>query len=397
MVRFLAERGSEAGIVRMQGRLCRVVDVRMEFFALGDHDIEALCRGLEGTAAFVNEGDLMPEDTYVYLPDRLGRYPERDDFNRDALDRAFGYGQLNFDFNAPAPDNHLYRMAFEEKPEGLKVHVQPGGRTPNAENKQNLRAGYYDSQSAGRKLHYIRRMIDNQPCFGGGGSVVFPEYSDQRHCAALPIKPVPGLAVYVGLDNSGYQPAATIWQRVNMQWRGLAELFAAHAGPNSFGENLNSLLTRLVPGYEILGTADPAACIGDPDKEESAFADIVSRKTGIKFKAAPTNLLGPRLDAVRIPLSLMIDAETPAFQISPTMLQTRAAFNGRYLYPKKKGNEAEEDVKPSKTHPWSDLMDSAQYVFCKFGDYHEVQSRKARSGGNRQMTTAKVGFNVFAR
>jgi hypothetical protein len=259
-----------------------------------------------------------------------------------------------------------------------------------------LRAGYYEKKLSGKPEHYIRRMIDNQPCFGGGGSVVFPEYSDQRHCAASPIRPVPGLPVYVGLDNTGFNPAATIWQRVGLQWRGLAELWAIHQGPDAFSENLNSLLSRLVPGYEVLGTADPMACVGDPDKEGSAFADIVSRKTGVRFKAAPTNLLGPRLDAVRIPLKLMIDAQTPAFLISPTMLQTRAAFNGRYMFEKKRGNEAQEDEKPVKTHPWSDLVDSVQYTFCKFGDYHEVQGRAARSRPQRRVTQAKVGFNVFA-
>lgn len=384
------------GVVNMQGRQCRVVDVRMEFFAVGEHDVEALMRGIEGTAAFVNEGDLMPEDLFTFLPDRLGRYPERDDFNRDALDRAFGYGQTIFDFNAPTPDNFLYKKCFEEKPDGLKVFVQPGGRDPDAENIQNLKKGYYSEKVSGRPDWYVRRFIDNQPAFGRGGSVVFPEYNDRRHCAASPIKPVPGLPIYVGLD-AGYNPAATIWQRVVQQWRGLAELYAAHMGPNGFGDALNALLTRDYAGYDIYGVADPAACVGDPDIEESAFADIVSRKTGVRFKAAPTNTLAPRLDAVRLVLTRMIDGVTPAFQISPAMVQTRAAYNGRYIYEKKKGNEAQEEPKPAKPHPWSDLMDTNQYVFCRFGDYAEVQNRVQRSGARRSVTKAQVKFNVFAR
>lgn len=395
MVRFLAERGNENGIVSLQGRLCRKVDVRMEFFATGDNDVEAMMRGIEGTAGFINEGDLSPEDLFVFLPDRLGRFPERDSFNAGALDRCAGYGQLLFDFNAPPPDNHLYKKCFEEKPAGLEVFVQPGGRDPRAENKQNLKQGYYGDKISGRPDWYIRRMIDNQPCFGRGGSVVFAEYNDLRHCAPEPIKPVPGLPVYVGLD-AGYNPAATCWQRVGLQWRGLAELFFAHMGPNKFGDELNGLLTRMFPGYEILGTADPTACVGDPDVEESAFADIVSRKTGIKFKAAPTNKLGPRLDALRFPMAKMIDGETPGFLISPTMIQTRAALNGRYVYEKKKGSDTQEEEKPVKSHPWSDLMDTGQYVFCKFGDYFEVEGRQQRQGAaGRVMAKAKTVFNVF--
>lgn len=383
------------GAVERQGRICRPVDVRMEFFAVGENDVEALMRGIEGTSGFVNEGDLAPEELFAYLPDRLMRYPERDSVNRDALDRAFGYGQVNTDFNAPAPDNHLYKACFETKPKGLEVFVQPGGRAPDAENLENLSKTYYAEKIGARPPYYIRRMIDNQPCFGRAGSVVFTNYVDQKHCARENLKPIPGLPILVGMD-AAYNPAVTIWQRTPTQWRGLDELFGLHVGPHEFGARLNALLTRRFAGYEILGACDPTAKYGEPDRPETAFAAILERITHVKFKGAHTNAWAPRFEAMHQPMG-RADGDVQHFQIGPNMIQSRAALNGRYFFEKKKGSDTQEDERPQKSHPWSDLMDSGQAVFLVFGDRAQIEGREQRraSAGGGRVIQARTSFNVF--
>ncbi|MEJ0043224.1 MAG: hypothetical protein WDM81_13850 [Rhizomicrobium sp.] len=291
------------GAVTKNGVPCRKIEVRLEFFALGDNDVESILRGLECTAAFVNECDLMPEDIFTFLEDRVGRYPERNSFNSAALDRVPGYGMILFDFNAPAPDNWLYKLWFERDlaewlPALLMVFVQPGGRAPGAENIKNLRQGYYDTKGKNRKPWYTRRMIDNEPCYGRGTALVFEEWSDQWHVAPAPLMPVPGLPIYLSIDN-GLRPGCVGAQRVGQQWRFLFELWYPHIGPKTFGDMLNRRLTRDYAGFTFQGTGDPAAFYGDTDSEDLALATVVARIVGVKFRPAPTNALGKRFDAVR--------------------------------------------------------------------------------------------------
>lgn len=367
----------------------KIVNVEMQFFALGDHTLEHVLRGREFTAVYVNEADMLPPDTIAFLLDRVGRYPEKA--------RGGGFWQILADFNAPEPDNWIYEAFWTNKPESYALFVQPGGRDPGAENMENLRDDYYSSdEQLAQPAWKIRTMIDNKPGFRRRGTAVFPEYNDRVHCAAKPLLPIPSVPLLIGVD-CWYRPAATIWQRIGTRWRGLAEFYGNHMGPNSFGEGLSALLARDFRGFTIMVATDPTSIYGDPDQEDSSQADIIGRKLGVKLKPAPTNAIGKRLDALRIPMQQFPDGDRPNVIISPTMVMTRAGLNGRYQYREKKTNDRDEEDTPAKTHPISDLMDSAQYCFLTFGDYHEVEARGMRAGARKRFTTARTQFNVFAR
>ncbi len=363
----------------------RKIHMRVEFFALNGGSVEDVLRGWEGTALYLNEFDMLPAEALAYGVGRVGRYPA------NAV-----RSQIIIDLNAPSPASDAYRIFWKERPEGFDLHIQPGGRSPNAENRKNLPPDYYERAALGQPEWYVRRMIDNLPGFGAAGTIVFPEYNDLIHCGRGILRPFEGLPILLSLDAGGH-PALTAWQLSSVgQKRGLGELHAAHMGPNGFADAINTfLINKFGTGWEFRGVCDPSAHYGDYDEEDAAFAQIVSRKTAIRFKPAKSNLLQPRLDAVRQCLK-PIDANTAGLLLSECMVDTRSAFNGLYKYEPKRTNQKQEKDEPEKLHPTSDLMDTTHYAALELGDFNEVMARATRGRGARTGTVrARTDFNVF--
>ena len=89
----------------------------------------------------------------------------------------------------------------------------------------------------------------------------------------------------------------------------------------------------------------------------------------------PNNDLTMRLEAVRQPLSEMIDGE-PAFLLSPTCKMLRRGFNSGYRYRRMKIAIAERyDDKPEKNE-YSHVHDALQYVEIGGGERTAILGRK---------------------
>lgn len=151
-----------------------VLDMEVEFRAIGDQGVEAATRGWELNCAGVDEGDLQPEELISYLSGRVGRFSSLDP-------KLVVDPQILISSNAPFTDNYLYKLAIEKELGGLhdlaspellvalegrpliECFIQPGGLEPGAENLHNLRGGrgYYLLQQATNKHRpdYVDRMI----------------------------------------------------------------------------------------------------------------------------------------------------------------------------------------------------------------------------------------------
>lgn len=375
------------------------VDFRAEFVAIGDNAVEDVLRGYEPTAFYLNEADLLAREVYTYARGRAGRYPDMEEGG------PTWHGIL-MDANAPELSSWLYLDMFRQTPAGVDLFKQPGGLEPGAENLINLPPGYYADQIGGQLDWYVQRMINNRPGYNRAGKPVYPEFNDLLHVADRELVPVRGRGLEIGLD-AGLTPAAVIGQRTAFgQWLILDELVSEPGvGAKRFGQRLAALLTeRYRDWYEpkdaltvrnpemagdrprlqgVQGWADPSAAFGaDTAAGEASWIDIVAHEVGIRIRPAPTNALVRRLEAVRLPLTRLIDGK-PGFQLSTRCVKLREGFNSGYRFRKiNAGQEEKYDETPDK-NDYSHPHDALQYLLAGGGEDVAVMNRRAdMRGGN---------------
>lgn len=357
-----------------------LAELIVEFIALGEQRVEDVMRGWEGTGAYINEGDRLSPDVLTFLRGRVGRYPSK------AMGGPSWWGVI-MDLNAPDTDSWVYQLFVEQRPEGFAFYRQPSGLSPQAENLANLPPGYYEAQMAGQPDWYVRRFIRNEFGFSRDGRPVYAEWNDQLHVAGEDLVADRRLPVHVGCDAGG-TPAAVVAQRMpSGQWRLLDELVAeehASMGAKRFGGLLAQLLAERYRGLPVIAWGDPSAGEGaDRVAGEDDWLRMVGHAIGAPVRAAPTNRLHPRLEAVRLPLTRLIDGHLPGVLLSPRCRVLRKGFNSHYRYRRVQVAGGRYDDKPDK-NPWSHVHDALQYVMLGGGEYAEVMSRSSRLLGEVQ-------------
>ena len=358
------------------------VDFQVDFVAIGENSVEDILRGYEVTAFYLNEADLLAREVLNYARGRTGRFPEMSEGG------PTWHGVL-LDCNAPEFSSWIYQDIFTKTPEelaaiGFALFVQPSGLAPDAENLGNLPPGYYTRQMAGQPEWYIERMIKNAPGYSRAGKPVYPEFSDKIHVAPATLLPMPGLPLVIGLD-AGMSPAAAFGQRMpNGQWRITGELVGEPGtGAMRFADMLVAYLRENWPNWSaITAWADPSAAYGaDTVAGEATWIDIVARRAGIRVSAAPTNASIPRWEAVRLPMTRMIDG-APGFLLSPACKLLREGANSGYRFRRLAAGEeryAEEAEKNAYSHP----HDALQYLLSGGGEDVEIRARVGEDRNRR--------------
>lgn len=377
-----------------------VVDFIAEFGALGDNDIEEFMRGYEPTAWYLNEADLLAKEVLTFGIGRAGRYPDM------SVGGPSWYGIL-MDCNAPTLNNWLYERFFKKPVQSIEIELpddtkvtwtaelyrQPGGRSPGAENLENLAKGYYQLQCVDQEAWYIARMIDNKPGYSRAGRPIYEDFNDILHVSPEDLRPLEHIGLGIGIDAGG-SPAAVFSQRLpNGVRHVLDELVTEQGtGPIRFGEMVAQRLQERFPNFTpnmIRAWADPSAVYGaDKERGEEDWTQIVSAHAGITIQPAPTNTPSVRWEAVRKGLMQLIDGK-PAFVLSPRCVVLREGFNSGYRFRKLNipGEErySEEADKNQYSHP----HDALQYECCGNGEYFAVMEREhhrfsAAAGGDHQ-------------
>lgn len=350
-----------------------MVELTVDFIAIGDNAAEDVLRGYEPTAFLLVEADLLDKEVLTFAIGRAGRFPAMNEGGPT-------WSGVLLDFNAPDTDSYLHELLVENLPEAWAFFRQPSALSAQAENLENLPAGYYERQIAGQPDWYVRRMIKNEFGYSRDGVPIYPEYNDALHFAAGGLEPIPGLPLILGADAGG-TPAATIWQRgADGQWRGLDELTTADGevtGPTRFADMLKRLLRERYEGYRVSGWVDPSAFYGG-DKEsqdDQAWVHIVASRTKIRLRAAPTNNPSPRIEALRLPMTRMIDGHTPGIIIGPRMKVFRKGLLSGYRLKRIRGASGRYDDKPEKNE-FSHVVESGQYGVLGGGEYNDVMSRE---------------------
>ena len=348
-----------------------IAQVQFDFLAIGENAVEDVLRGYEPTGFYLNETDLLAREVYLFAKGRAGRYP-------DMSEGGPSWYGIIADANAPELQSWLYQDIFRDVPDDVDLYRQPSGLSPHAENLKNLPPGYYTNQVKGQPDWYVRRMIENQPGYSRAGKPIYPEFNDQTHVAAQRLDPLPDVPLILGLD-AGMSPAAAFLQRTpSGQWRCIDELTSdpgSSTGPKRFGDMLGRRLADRFGGWRsIVGYADPSAAWGnDKDAGEATWIEIVENAAQIRINAAPTNALIPRLEAVRRPLTMLIDGR-PAFVLSPSCSVLREGFNSGYRFKKLAGKDERFGDEPDK-NDYSHVHDALQYAMSGGGEDLEIRSR----------------------
>lgn len=384
-------------VFRRNAKTAKIEQVPIEaeylFAAVGDMAVEEFMRGLEVTDFYVYEADQHADTLIDTAITRLMRFPATGDAD-DAVSQEAGASfqpQVAGDTNAPDIDSWFYETFEETRPEGWKLYKQPGGRSPGAENKNNLRAGYYEQQVASLSAkrngrHLVRRMVDAQYGPSLIGVPVYDEYDDAVHLAPEVLQPLPKLPLVLGFDQGLGQPACVGGQRTPKgQSRMLFECVPGRMSARRFANEVKQAILEYAPGVPLAEVhyCDPAGFDGaDKEDGESAWAEIVAAELGIVILPTDTNEIDIRLTAVVDELQHTIEAGMPAFQLSPCMKVTRKGFVSHYMFDKKPDTKAQAK-KPIK-NLWANPHDALQYWHLGIkGRFGTIQGRRDPAAAER--------------
>jgi hypothetical protein len=387
-----AENAPASHVITFALRDRTLVEMQTDFLAIGDNGVEDVLRGYEPTWFYLNEMDMLAQEVFTYAIGRYGRFPAMEDGGPT-------WQGILFDCNAPELDSWIYEDMFLSSPADLRtrniaLYRQPGGMDPAAENLSNLPGGraYYERQIANAPDWYVQRMVHNRAGYSRSGKPVYAEFNDTLHVAPVDHPGVPALPLIVGLD-AGMQPAATFSQRLpSGLWLTLDELVSEPGtGPRRFGQALAQRLQERFPGFTtVIGICDPSALYGaDKKAGEKDWSEIVGAEAGITIRPAPTNDPVSRWEAVRRPLSMLIDGR-PAFQLNPRCRVLRSGFNAAYRFRKIAGTtnrfNTDQAEKTAESHP----HDALQYGMSWGGEDVAIRQRR---GEERQRADRLPAFS----
>ena len=347
-------------------------DVRAEimFRALdGPQDIGNLL-SLELTGAYLNEFREIHPEIVNPLLGRLGRYPAQ-----KSTEEPYWYGLIG-DTNPPNIESWWWAMMegldpedrnHKEKPNGWRVFKQPSGRSPTAENVENLPTGYYSTE--GKSEEYVRVYIDGDYGRSNDGFPVYDKvFVPSLHVSDTPLTPVRSSTypVIVGLD-FGRTPAAVLCQ---YDYRGrliiFDEIISQNMGIETFCRNL--LLPKLqekeYTGLPVIVVGDPAGQQKSQINEESPF-DVLKRMGFREVRPALSNKPERRQGAME---ALLLQQEEGKGRViidkKAKMLINGLSFG--YIYGQTKGGELRQVGERSRPqvvkNMYSHICEATEYV-----------------------------------
>ena len=366
------------------------IDWEVIFIALDRPDDVRKLLSLELSDAWINEAREVPKAILDGLTGRVGRFPRRQE-------GGCTDPQILLDTNPPDTDHWWYRMAEDPSPEDVETLAeleqqlrdvgslradqplfewfqQPGGRSPNAENLNNLDPGYYLKASANKKAEWIKVYVNGAYGFVLEGKPVYPEYRDDVHCRDFEANK--RLPLHIGMD-FGLTPAAVFAQKMpNGQWRKHSEVTTERASIIKFAQAVTRHIAEMYSGFVIGSiTGDPAGSQGQGGDEDARNVFQLLAANGLQAEAAKTNSPTLRIAAAEDPMRRLIDGE-PGMLIHSQCKMLRKGYAGGYNYKRIQvgGDEKYRDV-PDK-NMYSHVCDADQYLMIGAGEGKAIVKRE---------------------
>jgi hypothetical protein len=353
------------------------IELTMDFVAIGDQRPDKALDGYEPTFAWLNGLSGMSPDVLTYMVGRVGRFPAL----RTLPAGSDVPARIIADTNATDVDHWIFEKLVQNTPEGTRIFMLPGGRSPSAENIANLPVGYYDRQvkQNADKPWWVKIFVDNQWGPSRDGDPVYLAYQDHLHRSESPLE-VLNSDLFLGIDAgtaTGGQPAAVLAQRrSDGQLRVLLEAFYGRCGPTEFARRLRQdMALRIGARLPSRAWFDPSASFG-VETGELGFVAKVGEVLQVPMTEAPGgNELSLRIDGVAGLLTHLIDGQHPGLLLDPSCMTLRKGFVSHYRH--RISSAGKRDPRPEKNE-YSHLQDALQYVVLGLG-YGRLKRRDALS------------------
>ncbi len=378
----------------------RVGDIELDVYFLSVDDLanESVFLSLEPTGLWWNELEYASMKMFFAAHGRVGRYPP-------LIEGGSRWSGSIADLNAPSEAHWLpmltgevelpeempedEKLAYErpaqmayfvQPPAVLEVSVRKGERprfsvSPRAENLKFLEPGYYERAMLGKTARWIRSRLGNKIIPIVEGDPVWPNYEESVHLAEVPLEPIEGDDVWIGLDFAR-KPFAVFGQRIGRAMNVQFESGMKNAGASKFAPEVRNVLARFYPWILSTTAKGRLHIFGDPKGQDGTQTDErtaydIFRANGLLVRPAPVkqNNINTRIEAVEYAL----DRNT--LLISPRCRRLKMAMAGGYRYPSERPSPVEER-KPLKDH-YSDPADALQYLMLGAGEGQEMIGRGA--------------------
>jgi len=304
------------------------------------------------TGAWVSEFREIQLSILDALAGRLGRFPTR------AMVDPTWFGIIA-ESNPPDEDSEWHEKLETDMPKNWKLFKQPGGLSENAENVENLPPNYYENLEENNGPDWVDVHVHAQYGKSLSGQAVFRRTFKSDFHIVKGLMPIEGMPIMIGQD-FGRTPACVIGQIDNVgRLNVFDELMSEDMGIEQFASTLlRPLLVQKYQGWRIFMVGDPKGRDKSQVNEESPF-DVLKR-LGFEIFPATTNNIDARLGAIEQLLLQQRDGGA-MLRIDDDKCPTLASAM-KYNYRYRRKNNGQLDDKPEKTHPWSDLADSLQYM-----------------------------------
>lgn len=327
------------------------------------NDVKKLL-SLEMTGMWINEAREIPKQILDMGIGRLGRYPNKNDGG------CTWYGMI-LDTNPPDSDHWYYKLFEEDLPSNHSIFHQPSGKSPEAENIDNLPTKYYDNMQAGKDQEWINVYVHGLYGFVSDGKPVYPEYHDDTHGTSedlyqelitnTSLSKLTKPTIYIGID-FGLTPAASFaYVTPAGSVHLIDELVTFDMGAVTFSKLLNEKINTHYKGF-------PLEIYGDPAGDQRAQTDEITpfqilSNNGINATPTYTNDPIIRREAVACKLTSLDFTGKPSLLIGSRANMTRKAFSGGYKYRRMQvSGEAKFMDVPDK-NKYSHISDAVQYLF----------------------------------
>jgi hypothetical protein len=151
-------------------------------------------------------------------------------------------------------------------------------------------------------------------------------------------------------------------------------------------------LAERAPGVAAEVVADPAAAFGaDREAGESSWIEIVARAAGLPVTTARSQDPTLRMEALRRPLTRLLEAGKPGLVLDPSCRLLARALARDYRWQVTAGRRGDRAVKNWASH----LVEAAQYALL---DAEGLAEASARPALRRPLPMqARIEWNPFAK
>ncbi len=355
--------------------ILRFDDVEVEVLFRGLDDAADVRRllSLQATFGIADEFRELNMDVFNALQARLGRYPSKADNGVGCYDEQGNYIAKFWGVTNPPDFSSPWEQYLSEPPNNAFVLIQPSALSQEADWLEYLPTGYYDNLIEGKTEDWISVYVHAQFGKSLSGQPVFRAFNRDFHVAKSPllISNDANTPLLIGFD-CGLTPAATLG-KVFYDGRLLIHHNLTSEGMGALRfvrEKLKPVIANRFAGHSSVVIIDPAG-FQRAQTDERTVADILKNE-GFKVIPARTNSITARLSAVDSYLTRTVDTKA-GIQFDPEHCpELVRAMAGKYRYKIKASGEV--DDKPEKSHPFSDAVDSLQYL-CLHADNGALQGR----------------------